>query len=321
MSPFNARTTSEDVITELKERLTGKNVVVTGVSPGGLGTEVVRAIAPHANLIYVTGRDKDRILQSVDSIKKDVPTANIVPVVVDLTSFESIRKGAAEITEPVHLLINNAATAQFETLTRTKEGFEAQFGGNHLGHFLFTNLILPRLREAATPEYPARVVIVSSFVYSFGKTPGGFRWDDPGFSKRPEEYNKFEGYILSKTANLLHARAIANKFKKDNILAYSLSPGIVETNMNLAVPFEERVAFGFLNEDGSKSDNPHWKTMSEGAATELTAALDPSLVPHNGAFLVDSQPLPADQLSPLVTDESAERLWKLSEELLAPFQG
>lgn len=108
---------------------------------------------------------------------------------------------------------------------------------------------------------------MSSFIYSFGKTPGGFRWDDPGFTKGPEEYNKYEAYMLSKAANILHARAIANKFKKDNILAYSLSPGIVETNMNLAVPFHEQVAFGFLKEDGSKTDNPHWKTMSEGTAT------------------------------------------------------
>jgi len=319
MSPFNARTTSEDVITEHKDRLTGKNVVVTGVSPGGLGTEVVRSIAPHANLIYVTGRNKDRILQSVDSIKKDVPTVNIVPLVIDLTSVESIRKGAAEITEPVHFLINNAATAHFDTLTRTKEGFEAQFGGNHLGHFLFTNLLLPRLREAATPESQARVVVVSSIAFTYAKTPGGFRWDDPNFTKRPEEYSRFEGYILSKTANYLHARAFANKFGKDNILTYSLSPGIVETNMNLAVPLHEQVAFGFRNEDGSPTDNPHWKTMSEGVATELVAALDPSLVPHNGAFLVDSQPFSVEEVSPLASDESAERLWKLSEELLAPF--
>ena len=74
--------------------------------------------------------------------------------------------------------------------------------------------------------------------------------------------------MLSKAANILHARGIANKFGKDsNILAYSLSPGIVETNMNLSMPLHERVALGLLNEDGSKSDNPHWKTVSEGTAT------------------------------------------------------
>ena len=73
--------------------------------------------------------------------------------------------------------------------------------------------------------------------------------------------------MLSKAANILHARGIANKFGKDNILAYSLSPGIVETNMNLSMPLQERVALGLLNEDGSKSDNPHWKTVSEGTAT------------------------------------------------------
>ncbi len=104
-------------------------------------------------------------------------------------------------------------------------------------------------------------------MYSYAETPGGFRWDDPGFSERPEEYKKLEAYILSKAANVLHARGIANKFGKDNILAYSLSPGVVETNMNLAVPLHEQVALGLLNEDGSKTDNPQWKTFSEGTAT------------------------------------------------------
>ncbi|KAF8324161.1 uncharacterized protein EI90DRAFT_2363169 [Cantharellus anzutake] len=319
MAPYNAKTTAEDAVNELKDRLIGKNVVVTGVSPGGLGTEVVRAIAPYAKLIYVTGRNKDRIHESVTSIKKDVPSANIIPIVADLTSVESIRSGALEITEPIHILINNAATALFETLHRSKEGFEAQFGGDHLGHFLLTNLLLPRLREAATPEYPARVVVVSSFVYSFTQAPGGFRWDDPAFIKRPEEYTKAEGYMLSKTANILHARGIARKFATDNIVAYSLSPGIVETNMNLSMPLDERVALGFLNEDGTKREHPHWRTMAEGAGTEVVAALDPSLLPHSGAFLLDNQPAASKDVAPVITDENAERLWRLSEELLAPF--
>ena len=126
MSTFNAKTTAEDVISKLEDRLTGKNgvppyitstsssarldlVVVTDVSPGGLGSEVVRSLAPHTNLIYVTGRNKNRyvvvsrclhsdtnyavsILQSVRSIKKDVPTANIIPLVVDLRFIWSILK-------------------------------------------------------------------------------------------------------------------------------------------------------------------------------------------------------------------------------------
>ncbi|KAF8331492.1 uncharacterized protein EI90DRAFT_3123662 [Cantharellus anzutake] len=320
MAPYNAKTTAEDAINELKDRVIGKNVVVTGVSPGGLGTEVVRTIAPYAKLIYVTGRNKDRIHESIVSIKKDVPSANIIPIVADLTSVESIRSGAWRSQSLfMWILINNAATALFETLHRSKEGFEAQFGGNHLGHFLFTNLILPRLREAATPEYPARVVVVSSLAYSWAQAPGGFRWDDPAFIKRPEEYAKFEAYMLSKTANVLHARGIARKFATDNIVAYSLSPGIVETNMNLSIPLDEQVAFGFLKEDGTKAEHPHWRTFAEGVGTEVVAALDPSLLPHSGAFLLDNQPAAGKDVTSVITDENAERLWQLSEELLAPF--
>ncbi len=75
-----------------------------------------------------------------------------------------------------------------------------------------------------------------------------------------------EAYMLSKAANILHARGIANKFRKDNILVYSLSLGVVEMTMDLAVPLHKQVALGILNEDRSKTDNPHWKTCSEGTA-------------------------------------------------------
>lgn len=110
----------------------------------------------------------------------------------------------------------------FENLTRTKEGFEAQFGADHLGHFLFTSLIFPALRSAATPESPARVVNISSLAVTFGAK---IRWDDVSFELRPEEYSKYAGYTQAKLANVLFSRELAKRYKSENIISFSLHPG------------------------------------------------------------------------------------------------
>jgi NAD(P)-dependent dehydrogenase (short-subunit alcohol dehydrogenase family) len=110
----------------------------------------------------------------------------------------------------------------YEKITRTEEGFEAQFGANHLGHFLFTSLIFPALRSAATPEVPSRVVTVSSLVVAYDAQ---IRWDDPSFELRPEEYHKYTGYKQSKLANAMFARELTKRYKSENIIGFSLNPG------------------------------------------------------------------------------------------------
>lgn len=110
-------------------------------------------------------------------------------------------------------------------IVRTDEGFESQFGANHLGHFLLTSLLLPNLKEAAanSPGFSPRVVNTSSVAHNYG----AIRFDDPNFHLRPEEYNKYAGYTQSKTANILFTREFAVKFKSSGILSYSVHPGCV----------------------------------------------------------------------------------------------
>jgi NAD(P)-dependent dehydrogenase (short-subunit alcohol dehydrogenase family) len=110
----------------------------------------------------------------------------------------------------------------YEKLTRTEQGFEAQFGANYLGHFLFTSLIFPALRSAATPEYPARVVNVSSIAVTFGAK---IRWDDVSFELRPGEYGKYPGYLQSKLAIVLFSRELVKRYKSENIIGFSVHPG------------------------------------------------------------------------------------------------
>lgn len=125
----------------------------------------------------------------------------------------------------IQVVINNAAVPQYSALQRTVEGFEAQFGANHLGHFLFTSLIFPAILKAAraSKDEPARVVIVSSAAANF---PGAvIRWDDPNFELRPQEYGKYEAYAESKLGNVLFAKELAKKYKAENVIAFSLHPG------------------------------------------------------------------------------------------------
>lgn len=142
------------------------------------------------------------------------------------------------------VFIANAAVPQYSTLERTKQGFEAQFGANHLGHFLFTSLVFPAIRAGSSPSIPARVVVVSSLAVAFG---GGIRWDDSNFENNPTEYSKYPGYIQSKVANVLFARQVTNRYKGENVIGFSLHPGAIwTTNMGSAVPKEELIAMGML---------------------------------------------------------------------------
>lgn len=119
------------------------------------------------------------------------------------------------------VVINNAAVAQPTSIVRTKEGFESQFGANHLGHFLFIALLKPAILRAASTAEPSRIVNVSSSVANWS---GEIRYDDPNYTLRPEEYSRYTGYAVSKNANISFAVGIAKRFGP-KVLAYSLHPG------------------------------------------------------------------------------------------------
>ena len=119
-------------------------------------------------------------------------------------------------------MINNAAVPQHPTLTRTKEGFEAQFGAGHLGHFLFNSLIFPSLRTAVKEHGQARIIPVSSRGTWYD---GQIRLDDLNFEKRPEEYGKIRAYAQTKTAEILFARELGKRYGSEGIVGISLHPG------------------------------------------------------------------------------------------------
>ncbi|KAJ6527183.1 NAD-P-binding protein, partial [Mycena capillaripes] len=284
---FTATTTAEDVASAFAEQIKGKNVLVTGTSINGIGFETARVLAKHANLVIITGYNSERLKLTEEAIKKEIPGANIRPLVLDLSSLAAVRKAAAEVnayTEPLHIIIHNAAAGGGK-FKLTVDNLETQMATGHVGPFLLTKLVAPKLLATHTVTYTPRVVFVSSQAHAFG----------PGLNLNtvahpdPEKYTLFNGYSQTKAANILFAIELSKR-SGGKVKAYSLHPGAIFTNINQKEETkEEMIALGFLKSDGQpNTDKVTWKSIPEGAATTVAAAFDPRLEDKPGSYLVDS---------------------------------
>lgn len=168
--------TGAEVAQALSSHIKGKTILTTGVSPNGLGASFVQTIAVHGpKLLILAGRDASKIDQTASEIKSINPSVSTRSLILDLGSQAQIREAAAEINgyaENIDVLVNNAGVMAVPYGT-TADGLETQFGTNHIGHFLFTNLILDKILASPSP----RIVNVSSNGHSIGPV----RWDDVGF--------------------------------------------------------------------------------------------------------------------------------------------
>ncbi|KAJ7726434.1 hypothetical protein DFH07DRAFT_852760 [Mycena maculata] len=312
---FTFNTTADEVATAFAGEIQGKNVLITGTSLNGLGFETARVIAKHANLVIITGYNAERLKRSQEAIKKDVPTANVRLLTLDLASLAGVRKAAAEAntySEPLHVLIHNAAAA-IGPYKLTVDNLENQMATDHLGPFLFTKLLAPKLLASATKDYTPRVVFVSSAAHAFG---AGVNFDTIALPN-PEKYTSTTAYFEAKSANVLTAIELSKR-SKGTINAYSLHPGVIYTNMNQK---EESIAdmqaLGILGPDGRPNEEKfQWKTIPQGAATTVAAAFDPCLNDQPGAYLEDStvsnQAIAAHSSDPV----NAERLWDVTEKII-----
>jgi len=192
--------------------------------------------------------------------------------------------------------------------SKTVDGFESQFGVNHLAHFLLTTSLIPQLKAGK----PSRVVVVSSVA----NKRAGINWDDVNWEKN---YDKWSAYAQSKTANILFAKQLNKLYASEGIQAYSLHPGGIMTNLQKHVSEEEKQALGY-------DKFAHlFKNVEQGASTSVYAALAPELDNHGGEYLEDcaiSKGVNPDKtywgMGPHSIDmEAAERLWKLSEQMVA----
>ncbi|KAJ7863514.1 NAD-P-binding protein [Mycena olivaceomarginata] len=311
---FSFNTTAEEVATIFAAQIRGKNVLITGTSLNGIGFETARVLAKHANLVIITGHNSNRLKLAEENIKRELPSANIRPLILDLSSLSSVRKAAAEVDalpEPLHVIIHNAA-ATIGLFTLTVDNLESQIATDHISPFLFTKLLAPKLLAARTAHYIPRVVFVSSVGHGLGT---GVNFETLG---QPDEarYEPMEAYFQAKAANVLCAIELSKR-SGGQINAYSLHPGAIYTNITQK---GEGIAglqkLGYLDSDGLPSNDKEFKTMGQGAATTVAAALDPRLDDTPGAYLADC--VVANELvAPHCLDSAnAERLWTMTEEII-----
>ncbi|KAF9698065.1 hypothetical protein EKO04_003909 [Ascochyta lentis] len=208
--------------------LEGKVVLVTGGN-AGLGKQTVTYLAAHKPArIYLAARTASKASSAIADIKSSVPNAcEIIHLPLDLTSFSSIAEAAATFQRAetrLDILINNAGIMACPYST-TKEGYEIQFGTNHMGHALLTKLLLPTLlKTAELPGGDARIVTLSSAGHAIG-VPGGLVLDQQAL----EQQSTWKRYGQSKLCNLLFAREVAERYPQ--ITSVSIHPGVIFTDL------------------------------------------------------------------------------------------
>ncbi len=310
-SPYNAKSSALEVISE--HDLTGKTVLITGAN-SGIGFETARALLTAGAEVIFAVRDPEKGEEAAQELRKSTGNEQAHVLTLDLASLQSVRAAAAQFLSRwsrLHILINNAgvmATPQSSTV----DGFERQFGTNHIGHFALAQQLLPALQAAA----PARVVALSSS----GHRRSDIHFEDIQYKNRP--YDKWEAYGQSKTADALFAVGWTHRFAQGGITANAVHPGGIHTELQRHVPQEEWKALGWMDEQGNV--NPIFKTPQQGAATSVWAAVGKELEGVGGLYLEDCQEAhPFDPAHPMtgyrpyaLDPEHAERLWKVSEDLV-----
>jgi len=296
--------------------LQGKVVLITGAT-SGIGVETARAMAKTGAHVIITGRDLEKAKPIVADIIATTGNSKVESMFLRLDGLKYVRQFAAEFLArklPLNIAICNAGVMAFPTLTKTEDGFEVQFGTNHLAHFLLMNLLLPAFKQGGKG---GRVVVLTSV----GHKLSPFLFDNYGFEKEGS-YDKWVSYGQSKTANILFAKEFNRLFSPCGITANAAHPGGILTGLQVNIPVEEQKAMCWFDKDGKP--NPAFKTTQEGAATSVWAAVAPELEGIGGYYFEDTwfgpMTLPTEQAYygtvPHAHDaEAAKKLWELSVKL------
>lgn len=311
-SPFGRHSEPHAVLAGMD--LAGRNVIVTG-GYSGIGLETVRALAAAGASVTVPARDTAKASTALAGIQGDVRIAAMD--LADIASVRGFANGYAAGVTHLDLLINNAGVMACPE-ARVGPGWEMQFGTNHMGHFALATALLPLLQRTES----ARVVALSST----GHKLSDIRWDDPNWTDG--SYDKWKAYGQSKTANALFALGMNARLDDSGGMAFAVHPGGIMTPLQRHLPLEEMVALGWLDANGDLSEAARamFKTPTQGCTTTLWAATSPLLEGNGGVYCEDCNIAAVSQGDPVryrnvephaVNSESAERLWTLSEALLA----
>ncbi len=272
--------------------LSGKTVVVTGANTG-IGRVTAEELAKAGARVILACRSAEKTQPVVDEIKRATNNDQVEFLKLDLASLSAVRSAAAELLERVDridILINNAGLAGQRG--ETQDGFEMAFGVNHLGHFLWTLLLLDRVKESA----PARIVNVASQAHYGAK---GIDFD--AVQRPTKTVSGFPEYEVSKLANVLFTKELARRLEGSGVTTYSLHPGVVASDVWRRVPAPFRwimKKFMISNEDGAK--------------TTLHCATSPATADHSGRYYDECK---EKSCSPIADDERLQaELWSKSEQ-------
>ena len=309
---FGFESTTDEVLDGID--LSGKRVLVTGVS-AGLGVETARALVAHGATVVGTARDLDK---ARTALAQAFPNqANNLPVELveaDLASLKSVRRAADELLaqgKPFDVIIANAGVMACPQ-GKTADGFETQFGTNHLGHFVFVNKLIPLLKPGA------RIVTLSSA----GHQISDVNLEDPNFERT--EYAPFTAYGRSKTANILYALALDNRLKGRGIRATSLHPGGIQTELGRHMTPELIAQMQARFAATTQRATFRFKTVPQGAATTVWAGFVASADAIGGRYCEDCHVCEVNDdptsragvRSYALNPSRAEALWRKSEEMV-----
>ena len=302
--PGDARPTARDIVNDegLQGKLTDKVFLITGCS-SGIGIETAKALQTTGAKLFLGVRDTTKGQAALSDILKP---GHVELLKMDLNSLDSVRTAAEEFkskSKTLNILINNAgvmATPEGKTV----DGFETQFGTNHLSHFLLFQLLKPTLLSSSTSNFNSRVVCVSSS----GHRHGGVQFDNYNFERG--DYSPWAAYGQSKTANIYMANEIERRYGAKGLHGLSLMPGGIKTGLQVHV--EDQLAAAL------EAAKDLMKSPEQGAATTVYAALSKEWEGRGGRYLencqeaaeVESDTLGASGYHPRAYDEEGEkRLW------------
>uniref|UniRef100_A0A3B1KIA3 Retinol dehydrogenase 14a n=1 Tax=Astyanax mexicanus TaxID=7994 RepID=A0A3B1KIA3_ASTMX len=276
----------------------GKTIIVTGANSGIGRATAVELLRRQARVIMAC-RSQERAEQAAQEIRQEAgpEQGELLVKLLDLASLGSVRSFCDEIIkeEPrIDVLINNAGIYQCP-YAKTEDGFEMQFGVNHLGHFLLTHLLLDLLKRSA----PSRIVVVSSKLYKYAD----INFDD---LNSEQSYDKAFAYGRSKLANLLFTLELGRRLEGTGVTVNALTPGIVRTNLgrHVYIPFLVKPLFSLVSW-------AFFRTPEHGAQTSIYLACSPDVEGVQGKCFADCH---EEELLPKATDEEvAKKLWDISE--------
>jgi len=308
-SNFGHDATTDEVLEGID--LTGKLAIVTGAT-SGLGAETARALASKGAQVVITARNMEKAEKVMSDIKASTGNNNLEIEELELGSLASVRAFADRFLakhDALNILVNNAGVMAC-LQSKTEDGFEMQFGTNHLGHFLLTGLIAPALLKGS----PSRIVALSSRGHQLSSVD----FEDISFEQR--DYNKWVSYGQSKTANALHVIELERRLGQRAIHAYAVHPGVIQTELSRHM---DQADFDMII--SRAGGNLKTKTIPAGAATSVYAATAPELEGRGGLYLYDcriAEVLDDESVldcvrSYAVDPEAAGRLWSVSEEMVS----